>query len=169
MTKITTRLLLFISFLCVLAIIACQKQDTIEPTLIQKTNSTIPSLARTDTKNYRMPLDTAIAGTAAWRQKNETSFSNGVPNSFTISIESLEQLLTEATTNHAKLSGVRIYLNSLNGKINIITVPVGMDNADILHYDGDVNTIHAPIYQPNEGTPCPPVCGFTSNVLNTLK
>lgn len=169
MIKTTNKLLLFVLLLSVLTIIACQKQDTVEPSPIQKTNSVITSLARTDNKNYRIPLDTAATRTAAWRQKNEASFSNGIPNSFTISIESLQQLLTEATTNHAKLSGVRVYLNSLNGKINIITVPIGMDNADILHYDGDVNTIYSSIYQPAIDAPCPPTCLLVPNILNTSK
>jgi len=119
---------------------ACQKQQEVG----KKPNQTnVLTLARTDSKDYRIPKDTAAAWTSRWQYKNAKEFGNKIPLAFTLPINGLEQLQAAAATHGTQLSGVRVYL-SVNeaGNITALYTPVGIDKQDILYYnDGENNYI----------------------------
>jgi len=114
---------------------ACQKQQEVGK---KPSQPNLVTLARTDSKDYRIPKDTAAAWTSRWQYKNAKEFGNKIPLAFTLPINGLEQLQAAAATHGTQLSGVRVYL-SVNeaGEITALYTPVGIDKQDILYYNND--------------------------------
>ena len=121
--------------LVVSLIVACQKQQEVGK---KPSQPNLLTLARTDSKDYRIPKDTAAAWTSRWQYKNAKEFGNKIPLAFTLPINGLEQLQAAAATHGTQLSGVRVYL-SVNeaGEITALYTPVGIDKQDILYYNND--------------------------------
>ena len=121
--------------LVVSLIVACQKQQEVGK---KPSQPNLLTLARTDSKDYRIPKDTAAAWTSRWQYKNAKEFGNKIPLAFTLPINGLEQLQAAAATHGTQLSGVRVYL-SVNeaGNITALYTPVGIDKQDILYYNND--------------------------------
>ena len=123
------------AILVVSLMVACQKQQEVGK---KPSQHNLVTLARTDSKDYRIPKDTAAAWTSRWQYKNAKEFGNKIPLAFTLPINGLEQLQAAAATNGTQLSGVRVYL-SVNeaGEITALYTPVGIDKQDILYYNND--------------------------------
>ena len=153
-----------------LMIAACQKQEDVNQPNSNNSNSTntntttLNPMSKVNTKDYRIPPDTAIAWTTRWRALN-AKLNNQMPNSILIPKEGLDQLFSGAANNGQTLLGVRLYLSvDGNGQIKGTYVPVGLDNNDILNYGGPEanNNDAAPIY---DGTTPPPPS--QSSILNS--
>ena len=137
--------------LVVSLMVACQKQQEVGK---KPSQPNLVTLARTDSKDYRIPKDTAAAWTSRWQYKNAKEFGNKIPLAFTLPINGLEQLQAAAATHGTQLSGVRVYL-SVNeaGNITALYTPVGIDKQDILYYnDGENNYVGPKQLETYDGT-----------------
>lgn len=157
--------------LVVSLMVACQKQQEVGK---KPSQPNLLTLARTDSKDYRIPKDTAAAWTSRWQYKNVKEFGNKIPLAFTLPINGLEQLQAAAATHGTQLSGVRVYL-SVNeaGEITALYTPVGIDKQDILCYnDGENNFTterHFEVYDGTSECPGTTCLLFNNNLLDGSK
>ena len=130
--------LLLPAVLVVSLLIACQKQDTINPPTAPKTN--LAAMARTDSKDYRIHPDTAAAWAARFEQLNSTKMGNKMPAVITLPNNGILQLQAQAATHGVQLSAIAVNLSvKADGTINAFYTPVGMDGKEIQHYTGEAS------------------------------
>lgn len=146
-------------------IMSCQKEKQDSPYVQPSTIKNNTAKLADSSKDYKISIQTASAGTKAWREQNQAE-GNKHPNSYKAPIGGILQLIKEAEEHKIDLSGIRFYMVIIDGKQTMVYTPVDKEGNDAV-YENGISGMHEPVYDGGDG--CPPTCGgnIINNVLNS--
>jgi len=151
--------------LVVSLIVACQKQDAINPAPKSKTN--LAAMARTDNKDYKIHGDTAAAWAKRFATLNAMQLGNKMPAVITLPNNGILQLQAEAAAHEVQLSSIAMHLSvKEDGAIGVFYTPVGMDGTEIKNYGGENNYVGPKQLETYDGSGECPGC---FRILNNSK